>query len=334
MLRPKSYSRPTRRTGFTLIEILIVIGIIAILIALLLPAVMRAFDVGTQTQNFSQIGQLETGIGVAKQKLNLTGGIPPGPFNLKSSYLATDPEMPYLTAAWPQAYMGPTGPWTGNTGLPNVTLDSNQTLLFFLTGGTITNFTGFSTNPSNPLGTNPVAPTQAGDNRVGPFLQMSNKYFVVYNPTKTFGGLVFQSTVSPTQSSNVTVSASGQTPYQAWIVDPYGMPYAYFAVQNGKNGMYFAPSLTTSMSFSTTSIVQSYTVNYASPVHGISSSTVSPYFATNNGVSTFFNPAGVQIISAGKDTIFGPGGTLPPSNEYGFDDVANISKTLLGGGIN
>jgi hypothetical protein len=107
------------------------------------------------------------------------------------------------------------------------------------------------------------------------------------------------------------------------------MPYAYFAAQNGKNGMYFAPSVTSSVTFSTASVPQSYTVSMSGM-----NTTVSPYYTINNGVPTFFNPSGVQIISSGKDMMFGPGGTLPPANAYGYDDVSNISKTVLGGGVN
>jgi hypothetical protein len=80
-----------------------------------------------------------------------------------------------------------------------------------------------------------------------------------------------------------------------------------------------------------TKIPQSYTINFLNPpAHVPSSTTVFPY----QNASGFYNPQGYQIISAGRDSIFGSSGLLPPSSSWGFDDQSNFSKTVLGGGIN
>lgn len=330
MLRRVQSDQRRPRSGFTMVEILIVITIIAILMALLLPAVMRAIGTGDRTQNFSQVNEIGAAIGLAKQKLNLPQ-IPPGPFRLKSVYTGTEGELLYLTAAWPDV------PWTSGgyylplpSGVTQITLDTNQTLVFFLTGGTITNggnvnapFVGFSTNPANPF-----LPANPGDKRIGPFLQSSAKNYAVYGSTlyrsPIFGATADQAQNSKGQAVTETVTAATQSPPQAWLVDPYGMPYAYFAALNGLANMYYAPPHSTSIALNT-GISQSYTVN---------GYTVSPYMQST---STFFNPQGFQVISAGKDTFFGPGGLLvngKPAGETGFDDVTNISKTVMGGGIN
>ncbi len=159
------------RRGFSLIELLVAIVIIAILMALILPAIAGARSRAQVAQVTSDITQLDSAIAKFKSVYNVE---PPSSLYIPAigaAWPAADRSK--VRAIWPQFDFGTNG-GLGN-GAKDLHLNGAECLVFFLGG--LENSTsdppvvvGFSKDPRSPW-------QAAGTNREGPFFEFANERF-------------------------------------------------------------------------------------------------------------------------------------------------------------
>ena len=205
---------PVRRAGFTLVELLIVIAIIASLAALLLGAISRVKEVGRKTVTASEISQLETAVAKFKTDFGFappsyavfpTPGIAPASGSdaektaryLQKMFRAYEPLNPSQVDLDPSTPGNQGFTFRGNN-LSGGTLIGVQSIVWFLGGP---NGTGFQPNL-------PSAPGANASSVKGPYYNFDPNRFI--NPE----------TKSDTENL-----------YR----DPWGTPYAYFSTGSGKN---------------------------------------------------------------------------------------------------
>ncbi|MBX3401018.1 MAG: type II secretion system protein [Gemmataceae bacterium] len=288
MLRSPS---PPRRmpSGFTLVELLVVIAIISVLVGLTLSAVQAVRGKQEEFKVRADIEQLSQAISGFKAKFNRFppcggGGAPYstatvasrnqiGTFRLCTNYLNSsgnrlrepDPTSPTMDREWPEIAilmslfgrmdLADNGLRLAGNPVPNTTpilLDPNQCMVFFLSGGSFTDYLGFSTNPTRPF----APPATVGEQRLAgtPFFDGFGKQRdrmkppaewisarasqfdslpVPPSPTITSGGPVRWEGAAPLNDTISTVSN------EPWFLDPWGTPYLYLATSGvGSGGDY------------------------------------------------------------------------------------------------
>ena len=188
---PGRIVRRSVRRAFTLLELVIVIGVIAILASILLPAVIGAGGAANTAKVVADIKDLEAGILAFERKF---GRRPPSflvlheDSDLWSLGDATTLEsLRVLGEIWPQWTPPASGSadldWNQNGATPDtsaaepasIALNGAECLMFFLGGGRADGtlpldeqaYTGFSVNPLSPF-------VVGVTNRVGPFLEFKS----------------------------------------------------------------------------------------------------------------------------------------------------------------
>ena len=310
------------RVGFTLIELMVVIVIIAILIGLLLPAVMSVRRTARDVEVRSDIAKLEDAI--AKFKVTF-GTEPPSQLTLYPAPAGWElsafsrRHKGLIKQIWPQFDFATCGGLSNGTSFfspklaaqAQLDLSGSECLVFFL-GGLVSPssgaFSGFSKDPQYPFG--------AGTTREGPFFE--------------FNG-----------ASITTVTTAGDNAWNGRLTDKDGdwfpeyrdpltqqqNPYLYF---NGTNGY------RTDFPVSPWHNTDNY--NTAVPAMSINNAYYSGFVpAAAPAMSAPHKPKGIQIISPGADTEYGIGGLFNPampsslSNGYDRDNITNFHSGRLGG---
>lgn len=156
---------PPQRSGFSLIELLVVIVIIGILMALVLPAIGGARLAARETAVSTEITQLDQAIVSFKARFGIE---PPSSLTIPTSatgWSAADRQK--VTRIWGQFNFTSLGGFPGGYPASPINLNGAECLVFFLGGvnaGTPTSpqLIGFSKNPQTPWST-------TGANRDVPF---------------------------------------------------------------------------------------------------------------------------------------------------------------------
>jgi general secretion pathway protein G len=306
-----------RRGGFTLVEILVVIAIIAVLVAMLLPAVMQVIKKGPQTVTASEIGQLDTSI----QNFKATMGPSYFPSRIKLCEKVGDygntpldlDSIAYLTALFPRildpdpltnkviwATVGID--WNGDGVIGNnpanrtQILEGHQCLVFFLGGIPRNNPAGcfgWSTDPRDP------AKLSQTTGRKGPFFEFSSDRLI--DLTVAVAGAKmrgFYSYLDP-------------HPDRPPLAQPQQPVYLYFSSYGSRNG--YAKYL----NVAGTLVLDNLSMG------------VQPYF---EAAGRYHNPESYQIISAGHDHQFGPGGLWTRANAEAISDPGKDDQTNFNGG--
>jgi len=271
-----------RRTGFTMIELLVVIGILLVMAGLLLAAIMKVKDIGPRTQVKAEIGQM--GIAVENFKSTYNVGYVPSCLIITNDYtqgpgsVALADSRQYISRVWPKGISG------GQTGLPagwSQKLDGNQVLVFLL-GGMPPDYKGFMNSPTNPF-------------RV---------------PADGSQGRAFYDF----KADRLVANSASEIPH---YLDFYGQPYLYFSSVNGGDYDYFGKRYWDIAPDKVTQNSDSFRVPGMTLEGGYGNQANYTQMHPFRGIDgKYINPNGFQIVSMGKDLKAGRGSPCSSPNSW------------------
>jgi prepilin-type N-terminal cleavage/methylation domain-containing protein len=284
-----------RQRGFTLVEMLVVLGIIAVLVGLLLPAVLAAVNAARRAQMALEISQLATGIEAYKSKF---GDYPPSlrgvnGYNAFVRHVRrcypkiTSNHMSAVTLAiWPKSGdMVPT--------YDEVRLDEGESLTFWLSG--------IDNDPRRPF---KVLLGEAPTSRVALYEFDAQR-------------LVFETATGADDDGEVSRETGDST-----TPNPVQVDYPSFRTKHAKDTCYLYIDSRNYSYYATTT-------GTPAVAEGGNLGRVRPYYRTS---SVAVNPTSYQIICAGQDGEFGDDPVplayklFPSGTNYKDEDNDNITN--------
>ncbi len=300
-------TRPAGRAGFTLVELMIVITIIAVLASLLLGAINKVREVAKRTTAVAEISQLDTAIAKFKQDFGFN---PPNYIKFPQTNNPTDADEIRALALLRSMFRGyapvPNAPAeVKNLNFPFLDRDlrgqplvGSQCLVYFLGGP---QHQGFKvTSPDDPGNSN---------SKKGPYFEIAP-------------GRITRN------------DAPGEEPeYKYYLRDAWGTPYAYFSTVSSEKYDMTPPPASPVPPLPALSASVWY-------IPGTNSEIMQPFYTGSNTAQRFINPGRVQIISAGSNQKFGrnasPGASPSAPNRFPFvpgQDAFSVPQPQEGPGF-
>lgn len=334
----QSFASHHDRRGFTLIELMIVVVIIAILIGLLVPAVMGVRSAARVTEVRTDISSLESAIEKFRTSFNRE---PPSQLILYAGAAAWEANAVSrrhkgtIKELWPQFDFADCGGLSNGTSFPGIpgnpsgpiTLSGAECLVFFLGGLVDFNsgaLTGFAKDPEHPFA--PASPPPGWPsppaiitNREGPFFEFRGTLNTpLPSPPPAMGGDAYWSLRLTDKDGDWFPEYRDPMPQQT-------NPYLYF---NGVNG--YRTDYPTSPWHNTDNYGGPATMSINNAYYSNFNATAAP------AMSVPHKPKGIQIISPGADTEYGTGGLFNPAmpnslGPFDRDNITNFHPGRLGG---
>jgi len=311
------------RSGFTLIELMITISILAILIAVLLPAINSVRSTVSVSSVRTEISQLEAAIAEFKSEYGVS---PPSRIHLyenKSGWDADPSERSKIRGVWGKFDFSQDRDFNGDGDSSDFfILKGDQAMVFFLGGSfdSVSGFHGFSSNPLRPFGfrtdSSGTLIREYSSYSVGPFFRFD------HDRVRTAVGATYPFY----DNGTLTGDCVAWFPVYVDTIQGQVAPYIYSSSYDSSGYHDSYPDLSSDANTS---------LSVAEVTNG--------FRAYRRNPSLMWNEKSFQIVSPGFDGKYGEGGVYVSGGSSKFpvspsgtqriseeDNVTNFTRGMLG----